>query len=260
VSFFRSFFYGVERAEPLAIPSILRIALLLLWLGVMVMIFINRKRLMARENPFLLARIGAIVLFVDQIVLYSWQVFSGYFNVQMSLPLYHCRIAVPLIILDVIFGVKILRSIWIYWGALGSLFAMAFMDLYRFDFPHYTNFQFFIVHLLLGWMICYAVFVLNYQFDKKGLRLVLIVTLAYNIGLIFFNAACNGTFTASADLLFNYGYMVLPPAPLTNLALSFPPYVFYAIMLIGYEAMILLLYAFGRGLNRISAKRQGLPA
>ncbi len=256
MSIFAKLFSGVERAEAVSIPSILKLSILLLWLGVMAAIFLNRNRLKTMRKPFSLAKIGAMVLLVDQIVLYSWQVFSGYFNFEMSLPLYHCRIAVPLLILDLIFGVKILRSIWIYWGALGSVFAMAFMDLYKFDFPHYTNFQFFIVHLLLGWIICYVIFVLDYRFEKKGLKFALIVTFIYNVGLILFNALCNGTFIASEGLKFNYGYMVLAPPPLTKLALTFPPFVYYAIMLVGYELMILLLYAVGRGLNKMSDRKR----
>ncbi len=224
MNFFQSFFYGVENEAPLVIPLPLMIGLLLLWIGVMVLIVLYRKRLMAQKNPMCLAKIAAMVLLVDQVVLYLWQFLSGYFNLEMSLPLYHCRIAVPILVLDLIFGFTMLRSIWIYWGFLGSVFAMGFMDLYRFDFPHYTNFQFFIVHITLGWIIFYTIFVLGYRFDKEGLK----------------------------RTLYNYGYMLFPPGPLKDLVLSFPPFVFYFIMLAGYELLIYLLYLGGRALNRIS--------
>ena len=217
--------------------------------------FLSRDRLSKLRNPDRIAKAMGVILLVDQVVLYSWQFISGYFNLELSLPLYHCRIAVPLLILDLVFGVKVLRPIWIFWGALGTIFSMIFMDLYRFDFPHYTNFQFFIVHLLLGWAICYVVFVLDYQFEKKGLKLALIVTFVYNVFLILFNAAFNGTFIAHAELKFNYGYLLFPPESLKDFVLSFPPFLYYLIMLIG-TALDLLLYAFGRFLNKVCARKQ----
>lgn len=254
MSFLQNFFYGVENAEPLVIPLPLMLGLLLLWLGVMVLIVLYRKPLMQQKNPMCLAKIAAVVLLVDQAVLYLWQFLSGYFNIEMSLPFYHCRIAVPILVLDLLFGLTVLRSIWIYWGFLGSVFAMGFMDLYRFDFPHYTNFQFFIVHITLGWVIFYTIFVLGYRFDKKGLKRTLVVTLLYNIALIFFNAIMNGSFIAKEESMFNYGYMLFPPGPLKDFVLSFPPFVFYFVMLAGYELLIYLLYLGGRALNRISDK------
>lgn len=258
--FVLSFFSGVEREQPVVIPLPLKIGLYVLWLGVMVIIFLSRDRLSKLKNPELIAKAMGIILLVDQVVLYAWQFFSGYFNLEMSLPLYHCRIAVPLLILDLVFGVKVLRPIWTFWAALGTIFAMAFMDLYKFDFPHYTNFQFFVVHLLLGWAICYVVFVLGYQFEKKGLKLAMIVTFAYNVFLILFNAVFNGTFIARADLIFNYGYMLFPPGPLKDLVLSFPPFLYYVLILIGYELLILLLYAFGRFLNKACARTKAPAA
>lgn len=252
MSFFQHFFYGVERVEPVDIPLPLMVGLLLLWIGVMVLIVVFRKQLAALKKPELIAKAAAAVLLVDQIVLYLWQFLSGYFNLELSLPLYHCRICVWLLILDLIFGMKILRTVWIYWAFLGSIFSMAFMDLYKFDFPHYTNFQFFIVHILLGWLVFYVIYALGYRFDRQGLKIALISTTLYNLGLILFNAACNGTFLTTGDMLFNYGYMSYPPGPLKDLALAFPPFTFNLLMLIGYDLLILLLYWGGRALNRIS--------
>jgi hypothetical integral membrane protein (TIGR02206 family) len=257
MSFFQHFFYGVERAEPVEISLPLMIAILALWIGVMVFIVLFRKQLASQKDPGRLARVLAVILLADQIVLYLWQFLSGYFNVELSLPLYHCRICVWLLILDLIFGVKVLRHIWVYWAFLGSFFSMAFMDLYRFDFPHYTNFQFFIVHLLIGWLVFYVIFAMGYRFEKRGLKIALLVTTLYNVGLIFFNGLCNGTFLAHENILFNYGYMSFPPGPLKDFALSFPPLTFNLLMLAGYNLLIFLLYLGGRALNRIS-DRNGL--
>jgi hypothetical integral membrane protein (TIGR02206 family) len=146
MNFVLSFFSGIEREQPVIISLPLKIGLYALWLAVMVFLFLSRDRLSKLRNPDRIAKAMGVILLVDQVVLYSWQFISGYFNLELSLPLYHCRIAVPLLILDLVFGVKVLRPIWIFWGALGTIFSMIFMDLYRFDFPHYTNFQFFIVH------------------------------------------------------------------------------------------------------------------
>ena len=136
MSFFQHFFYGVERSEDVDVPLPLKLGLMALWIGVMVLIVVYRKPLTAQKNPVRLAKIGATILLVDQVVLYLWQFLSGYFNLELSLPLYHCRICVWLLILDLVFGMKVLRTIWIYWAVIGSFFSMAFMALYKFDFPH----------------------------------------------------------------------------------------------------------------------------
>ncbi|HPX93050.1 MAG TPA: TIGR02206 family membrane protein [Bacillota bacterium] len=257
MNFFQHFFYGVERAEDVDVPLPLKIALMALWIGVMVLIVVYRRQLAAQKNPGLIAKIVALFLLADQVVLYLWQFLSGYFNVELSLPLYHCRICVWLLILDLVFGMKALRTIWIYWAIIGSFFSMAIMDLYKFDFPHYTNFQFFYVHITLGWIVFYAIYALGYRFDKKGLKTALIATTVYNLGLILFNAACNGTFITTGDMLFDYGYMSYAPGGLKDFTLSFPPFTFNLLMLIGYDLLILLLYLGGRALNRIS-DRNGL--
>lgn len=259
MSFFQHFFYGVERAHDVDVPLALKLALMILWIGVMILIVVFRKKLAAQKRPGRLATIVASLLLVDQVVLYLWQFLSGYFNVELSLPLYHCRICVWLLILDLVFGVKALRTIWIYWAVIGSFFSMAFMDLYKFDFPHYTNFQFFYVHITLGWLVFYAVYALGFRFDKKGLKTVLIVTTLYNFGLILFNAACNGTFFTTGDMFFNYGYMSYAPGGLKGFTLSFPPFTFNLLMLVGYDLLILLLYLGGRGLNRIADRRGSRP-
>lgn len=252
--FFHSFFYGVENQDPLTLSLPLTLTMILVWLGVIVAIVVFRKRLSQLKNPERIAKMAALILLVDQVVLYLWQFLSGYFNPELSLPLYHCRICVWLLILDLLFGLKALRPIWVYWGFLGSFFAMAFLDLYRFDFPHYTNFQFFIVHDLLAWIIFYVIFAMDYRFEKEGLKRALLVTTLYNVALVLFNGICNGSFITQPDMLYNYGYMAYPPGSLKDLALSLPPFVFNLIMLVGYNLLILLLYLGGRGLDRIKDK------
>ena len=91
MNFFQHFFYGVERAEDVDVPLPLKIALMALWIGVMVLIVVYRRQLAAQKNPGLIAKIVALFLLADQVVLYLWQFLSGYFNVEQSLPLYHCR-------------------------------------------------------------------------------------------------------------------------------------------------------------------------
>ena len=56
MSFFQHFFAGVERSEPVDIPPFLVTALLIFWIGVMVLIMTFRQQLSSRKNPMFLAQ------------------------------------------------------------------------------------------------------------------------------------------------------------------------------------------------------------
>lgn len=148
----------------------------------------------------------AIILLVDQIVLYIWQFASGYFKLEVSLPLYHCRVSVWFLIIGVLFDDSLLKTLGIYWGSVGSIVAMILVDLYDFSFPHYTNFQFFIVHILMGWIIADMLFVQGFTPSKDDDKKTIIFTNLYNIFLIAFNVIMNKKYKNV-----NYGYMLHMP-------------------------------------------------
>lgn len=148
----------------------------------------------------------AKILLLDQIVLYTWQIKSGFFNMEQSLPLYHCRIATWLIIFGVLAHKKIFKTTGMYFGAMGSLMGLLVTDLYKFSFPHYTNFQFFLVHILLGWSSALILFAQKEKISNEELKSSLIITNILNIIILTVDFILRRKY-----LEVNYGYLLNTP-------------------------------------------------
>ncbi|MDO4778241.1 MAG: TIGR02206 family membrane protein [Tissierellia bacterium] len=242
------FFRGIEDGYKLPLFGKVHITLLFVWLIGMILIsvFSEKIRLKFKNNLFLKLLVG--ILLVDQIVLYAWQFGSGFFRFDISLPLYHCRISVFLMIIGVFFDKKWAKSVGLYWGILGTVMAMILPDLYKFSYPHYTNFQFFIVHILLGYVSMYIIAVEMYNFPKKDLKFVLIFTNIFNISVTAFNLIFLKT-----NPEINYGYLIAPPKMLESV-MNLNMWMYILLIFVLYNLIICLLYFLGRGLYRIASK------
>lgn len=206
MEFMNYFFRGKEDGFVFDKYGTIHIVILIAFLTVAYLIINKKFNLnIASTNNKLLKTFASIIL-IDQIVLYLWQFGSGRFSFDISLPLYHCRIAVFFLIFAVFTKIKFFKVMTIFWGFFGSLFALTLPDLYAYNFPHYTNFQFFIVHLILGWVVADLLFVENVSLNKKDLRNVLVFTNIFNLFLICFNFILKPVYSR-----INYGYMIAMP-------------------------------------------------
>lgn len=183
----------------------------------------------------------AYILLTDQIVLYLWQVFSGYFRFDMSLPLYHCRMAVWLLILGILKEDRIFKIIGLYMGFLGSLTAMLLPDLYQFSFPHYTNFQFFIVHILMGWIVVDFVWVEKILVKKEELKTVLTMLNIFNLFLVIFNLLLKPFYEN-----INYGYVLGMPSSMKEI---FPKGIHTIFIFLLFDIVIILIYKLINSIN-----------
>ncbi|NLA32575.1 MAG: TIGR02206 family membrane protein [Mollicutes bacterium] len=228
------FFRSVEDVSPLKLFSPIHLILLLIYIIGIVLIYKNNKKL--KKSKYDILKIMAIILLIDQIVLYTWQITSGYFRWDMSLPLYHSRIAVPMLIIGIFKNNKRIKILGMYWGLLGSVIAMIMAELYKFSFPHYTNFQFFIVHIIMGWILAYLLFVDQVKITKEDNIFALKITTIYNIALVIFNFILKPSYPNV-----NYGYMLKAPEFIGPL---FKPIIHAILMIIIFNIMMYLLYLF----------------
>lgn len=180
----------------------------------------------------------ALILLVDQIILYSWQVGSGYFRLDMSLPLYHCRLAAWALIIGVLFDISSIKTIGLFWGTMGSLISMVMPELYAFSFPHYTNIQYFIVHLSMGWMALYMLIVEKMPVSKKQCSTVLLATNFFNVFLVAVNLGLRLVYPKV-----NYGYMLDFPGSLAGLL---SPVAHIIFMFAAFNLGVLILYSLFR--------------
>ncbi len=242
------FFRGIEDGMPMTWYGTVHIALLLFWLLGMASIVAYKKHISKYFKNDLLLKIFAGILLADQIILYSWQFGSGYFNWHMSLPLYHCRVGTVLIIIATFSNNTWAKAVGIYWAILGSLMAMLLPDMYLFKFPHYTNFQFFVVHILLGFMVMYTIAVQNYCFPKKDLKRVFIFSNIFNICVAAFNICMRPYFPS-----INYAFMYEVP-PMLKSSLNFPLYIYLPVILLLYNVITFVIWCVGKRIYALQKK------
>lgn len=242
----RHFFRIIEDGNDFKLFSPLHLLLLLIFfIGIIAIRFRWFKLGDKKINKTLSYTLISIIL-IDQIILYAWQIGSGYFNLAISLPLYHCRVAVWCLIIGKFMKNRFISTIGIYWGTMGALVAMIMVDLYDFQFPHYTNFQFFICHILMGWFIINQLFNEGILINSKDQKKVLLATNIYNILLTGINLLL-----IKLGYPTNYGYMIEMPPFAPSLG---PWYVQALFMIAVFNVGMWLLY----GLFRLIQDREDI--
>lgn len=221
------FFRAVEDLSypPLVPFSPLHLALLFLFCAGSYWV-VNAFPQGASDKRQKLSRLFAWILLADQILLYLWQFGSGYFHWDLSLPLYHCRIAIWLLILGVLFHVQAALSVGMYWGLAGALMALLFPDLYKFSFPHYTNVQFFVAHMTMGFLVLNLLSDRSLWINRATTLQVLKLSNLFHLGLLAFNLALRPLYPQ-----INYGY-----------TLAFPDFIPLRLPVFGHFLLFSLLF------------------
>lgn len=152
-------------------------------------------------------KIVGIVLLSQQAILYTWYLLSGYKLLTEGLPLYHCRIAILLTGIGLLFNKSICKKLGSMWGLIGAVFALVYPSgLDPFIFPHITQFSFFIGHLFLLWGSVYCIFVECIKLNKKDLKTTIYFTNIYHISVFILNHMIGA----------NYGFMRISPIGIGN--------------------------------------------
>lgn len=185
-----------------------------------------------------LGKILGLLLFLDQFTFYLWQFTSRYFNLRESLPLFHCRLAALILAVGLLFNLKPAQIIGVFWGLLGSVMALIFTDLYPFRYPHFTNFQFFHLHMIMGWSVAYILFTKDYKISKEWLKKVLLITAGYNAFLFLFNTVM----LRITKLDFNYGFLRHLPLGLMKFFRWLPPPLFPLLVIVFFSLILFLIY------------------
>lgn len=158
-----------------------------------------------RENRLFELVVG-ITLLIQQTTLYLWYFKGNYNFLQEGLPLFHCRIAIILIAIGMIFKKDFMMKMGSYWGIFGSISALLFPGLDPFVFPHMTQFSFFTGHILLLWGSIYLLTVKKIGMSKDDFKKVLIITNLYHTVIFNINNLINS----------NYAYMKSSPIEIGN--------------------------------------------
>lgn len=181
-------------------------------------------------------------MLVDQLILYAWLIFSGVFDLAQHLPFYSCRLAIWLLLLGRFCGYKWAKKIGVWWGLFGSISALLVPDMYGYAFPHYTNFNFYIAHLGLGFLAIYEVFVNAYDFPRRDMRDISLALNLFCLITILVNSCLHAAGVSQA----NYAYLAAPPPPLVSLFHNWPKFAYMAFAVLAYNLMTVLEWILGR--------------
>ena len=120
-----------------------------------VVIIIKYRQELQRDPRELLKKIFLGILLLEQILQYGWYVLAKTFTLGDGLPLYICRTAIIALILALTTNKPLVRSLAVYWGTLGGILALLVPVLYPMNFPHITNFTYFVGHTIMVWAVIY---------------------------------------------------------------------------------------------------------
>lgn len=203
-------------------------------------IFLNKRKLKGSTLGGNFKLLMIIVLSLQQIILYSWYGFSGYFTIRESLPLYNCRIAIIFTILALITDKKLYKNVACYWGLMGSILALMMPDLDPFSFPHYTNISFFWGHIALLWSALYILVIDGYRINKVSLKLILYFTNIYHLAVYFFNVFAKS----------NYCYLMEPPFAKIFFESFMPQKAYSLLIFLAFNIAMILVYSVSKIIYR----------
>ncbi|WP_411168913.1 TIGR02206 family membrane protein [Clostridium sp. MB05] len=148
---------------------------------------IIKKRRVFKENSILCKKIKntmIIIMLTQQVILYLWYILSGYNTLSQGLPLYNCRVAIISMAIGLLINNKALKSLGVYWGSFGAIFALVMPGVDPFKFPHYTQISYFVGHICLLWSVTYILVIEDFKFTVTSLKEILIFTNVYH-GIVF---------------------------------------------------------------------------
>ncbi len=208
---------------------------ILLILVVFLSVYILYKNLHKfSRNKILYTLMG--LLLIDRLIMFLWFYLNDFYTLKESLPLYTCRAAVYICLLYLITKNNIIKTIAVYWSIAGASVAFVYIDLYRYQFPHYTNFSYIIYHTLVIMIGISIVVKDGFEFNKKSINIVLIFTTIFMIILRYINTIIDA----------NYSHIMSPPIAKNFFSNMNSIQYFIFIVFCIYNLMFYLLYLIAK--------------
>ncbi len=227
------FFRGEPDGFVFKIFSPIHIIILLTLLILMILMYKYKNKL----NPKKFTLITMSMLLIDRMIMFYWYYTSGVLSLKDSLPLFTCRSAVYLLLLYFITKNRFIKSVAVYWSLFGGIIALIYPSMFAYKFPHYTNFSFFILHMLLIIAGFSIVLFDNYQFDIKGFKNVAMFTVAYLLVVKFF----------VVNLIDGANYCYLRESPIFKDALvNMNTYMYSLVVILTNIAIFYILYSISK--------------
>lgn len=195
-------------------------------------------------------RFATIFLLADVVITNLWYWTAGY--LVDPLPLYHCRIAE---ILLVVFGFwssaagkisKALRQYACSIGFFGALSAYIYPDPDPFNFPHVSQFSFYIGHALIAIMAIALLLRGRERWHFKDMIPLQILMLILNILIFLFDLGTSK----------NYAFLLVPPFA-ERLPQLIGTYPYALLMAVIYGLLMVVSFSLLMAIQRCFLKKRG---
>lgn len=161
---------------------------LLIILMIVILMYCNRNNLRQEKVNKIFRYTLAALLILQEISLSVWRVSVGLWEIQTSLPLHLCGIAILCSAVMLVRKQYLIYELVYFWGLGGAVQALLTPDITAFNFPHYRFFQFFLSHGLIIVAALFMTFVEQYRPTWKSIGKTLVVTNLYMAAIAVFNA------------------------------------------------------------------------
>jgi len=142
----------------------------------------------------------AVILLLQQGLLYAWYWTSGAFAWGESLPLYPCRLSILLSVWMLVKNNEKVYQVVFYWATAGAGMALLSPDTSTFSFPHFMFLQYFVGHGGLLMAIGFMAWVRGHRITRESIRRAYRWSLVYVAAVLPVNWITGG----------NYGYLSRP--------------------------------------------------
>ena len=136
----------------------------------------------------------AVVISVQQILLYIWYAYTGEWSVSWTLPIQLCDIAIFLSVLVLITKNLYLSELLYFWGLGGAVQAILTPDMGNYTFPHFIFYQFFLGHGLIVMTCLFITFDKSFKITIKSVCRAFVITNIYAAIIIPVNAITGGNY------------------------------------------------------------------
>lgn len=216
--------YNLE-ANEFELFGTMHISILIFILVVIVIMYIKREKIRKIPQRPIEILLG-IFLITPRVLLYFW--YGTYeTSLQEILPLYLCRITIFCTAYTLLTGKNSVKFIVYFWGMLGSILALIFVDTSGYTFPHIMFLSFFLGHGLLCISVFYIILIREYLPDYKDFKRAMLSYIVYVLVACAVNKLVGG----------NYNYLEQPPSSV-NMPAEFVNTIFYKLLILGTFLLI----------------------
>lgn len=183
----------------------------------------------------ILMHVFCLILLIVNVVYYVWQFLSS--DIRTFLPLYHCRIVIIIFLIyyfspsNLIAKTESIVNSAIFISIYGYFISLIFADVEKYAFPHFTNFIFYINHLL-----AFLLGILYIAMRKTKISFFSFIKTSIFMNLLNF-------MIIGVNFILNANYAYLLQAPFfKSLFVTLPLPLYTLLVLIAYESLLVIAY------------------